>query len=1174
MSMTRPNQAAAESLSLSAAEQIGRICDLFEGEWKAGQRPQLEALLKNVPAEIHEELLQELLRLDIHYRVLQGETPAAAKGSPENPCQQDQGCPVELSTTLEGPDMLSQEEALMDYLGAIEEGRLDVVGDLLARHPNLGEQARVFQADEAQLDRLFAPLSPNFANRELFLPAGTRVNDYEILEYLACGGMGVVYRAWQSRPEREVALKMVRRRAKGPLEDVDGRTQACHRLLFSEAGHAARLDHPHIVPIYEVGEYKGEPYFSMKLVEGGSLAQLPPGLADDSKQVARLLATIARAVHHAHQRGVLHRDLKPANILLRKEVAGKSETPFFPLVSDFGLAQQLGALSEGAAGTLPYMAPEQLRGDKELSVAVDVYGLGAILYELLTGRPPMRNQSKEVVPPRTFWRRVPADLEAICLHCLKDDPEKRYGSAEEVARDLDRFVQRKPVRARPRSAVGVAGLWVLRQPALAAFLAALLVLVCLGISYRVQVGKAADEQDKRERALYVSIIHQASAALADGQPTYANDILDKCPVKLRGFEYYCLRRACLRQVLTLVGHTGQVLRVQYSPDSRYMATESEDGTVKLWDAGSRKLLHELPAALACFSCDSRLLLIVDHQGRVQQREIEEWQRVRALDEPVLHQRPRLVAARGAPWAACLDRTANEQVLYYWQLGQPPKPLPVSSVGQRREVNDIAISPDGRYVAAGGSAGLLMVWDLSTGQQREFKLPEWAGWPYVWALAFSGDSRYLATGLVRPIVWDVATGEPLPTPYSGTGELTCYSLAFGANNLLAAAYRDGYVRVWDRDTRRAILAPPPYHLAVPSVAFSPDGKHLAWARGREVVIETLNRAASPTDRQLEGHQVQPLWSVAFSPDANMVASRSMKEVMLWSRDGELLWQKKLDLGRFSATEAPVCFSPDGRWVVTATHDQLQAWDVKTEEMKPLPGPSDNNHIRWHAIGQGDGEWLLAVSDGTNRVQVWSVDATLSVATRKFKLDDAGVGEVYGLAFPSGERNRPMTSSGMARLAVCGSKGMRIYNLSGSSSRSSSSIICQGLKDAVLSVTFSPDGLRLATGGVSGKVCLWDAATGRELFTLTGHAGNVAGVAFCPKGPGGQREEGSSSTPLLASCSVDGRIKLWDCHTGQEVLSLDGHKSYVTGVAFSSDGLFLASCGHDGYVRLWDGRPTPE
>ena len=313
------------------------------------------------------------------------------------------------------------------------------------------------------------------------LHRGDRVRyfgDYEIHQELGRGGMGVVYQGRQVSLNRPVALKVLRA---GVLASDDEL-----RRFQNEAEAVALLDHPGIVPIYEIGEDDGQKYFSMKLVRGGSLAERLATYKDDPKAASSLLAEVAEAVHHAHVRGILHRDLKPANILIDTEGHGQ--------ITDFGLAKRVEADAEMTAsgailGTPAYMAPEQATGRRgTITTATDVYGLGSVLYALLTGQAPFAGDSvvdtltmvkeQPPAPPRKLNAKVPRDLEVICLKCLDKNPRRRDASAQSVADDLRAWLENRPILARPAGRLEKSVKWARRRPAIAA-LSALVVLVSL-----------------------------------------------------------------------------------------------------------------------------------------------------------------------------------------------------------------------------------------------------------------------------------------------------------------------------------------------------------------------------------------------------------------------------------------------------------------------------------------------------------------------------------------------------------------------------------------------------------------------------------------------------------------------------------------------------------------------
>jgi hypothetical protein len=513
-----------------------------------------------------------------------------------------------------------------------------------------------------------------------------------------------------------VALKMI---LAGQLA-----TPAEVQRFRREAENAAGLEHPHIVPIYEVGEADGQHFFSMKLIEGGSLNQGLARFANDPRAAARLMAGVARAVHHAHQRGILHRDLKPGNILLDND--GQ------PHVTDFGLAKRLaggaGQTQSGAVvGTPGYMAPEQAAGQgKRLTTAADVYGLGAVLYELLTGRPPFRAGTaletlmqvlhEEPAPPARVRPGVPRDLETICLKCLRKDPAERYGSAEEVANELGRFLAGEPVLARRAAAWERAARWVRRHPSGAALVAVGAVAVlasvgaAVGLVYNAELesvnrqlrstsgrleqalgevqaqkgeaerqrARAREEEVKARRYLYVARMALAQRAEQEKQPGRVMQLLRSVipqgpdQADFRDFEWHLLWRKYHGEQSRLRGHTGAVTAVAFSPDDRLLASGSADCTIKLWDTASGK----------------EVVTLKGHSDRV-------------TGVAFSPDGKRLLSASADKTMKIFDVVLGKELL--------------SLASHTDRVDCVAFSLDGRHLASGSSLDGVLVWDAHTGQ---------------------------------------------------------------------------------------------------------------------------------------------------------------------------------------------------------------------------------------------------------------------------------------------------------------------------------------------------------------------------------------------------------------------------------------------------------------------------
>lgn len=990
--------------------------------------------------------------------------------------------------------------------------------------------------------------------------------DYELLEELGHGGMGVVYKARQKGLNRLVALKMIRPdRWMVPL-DV--------RRFRREAEAIARLDHPNITPIFEVGEHDGHLYYTMKLMDQGGLDKNLDPFRDDPHAAASLMVVVAEAVCHAHQRGILHRDLKPSNILLDAE--GR------PHITDFGLAKPF----EGGddltytgelLGTPSYMAPEHALGRHTcLTAAADVYGLGAVLYALLTGRPPFRGESvletieqvaqSDPEPPCRINRRVDRDLQTICLKCLEKAPQRRYACASELLADLRRWMAGQPVRARAIGPAARGWRWCRRYPvvtglAVAVMLLLTAVIVSLAVSnarilhayQRVEEEQQAAEEERakalasnseaihqqalalqsqkeaerREREvhrhLYNANIRLAQVAWKNAELLALTDLLDRCRPRpgeddLRGFEWYYLWNLAHKNGVTLRGHQGPVYAVRFSADGRLLASAGKDGTVILWEASGAAQRAQWTAHAGeinnlCFSPDGRILATAGDDAKVKLWEM-----------PV------------GTLRAALD--ASDQPVF-----------------------GLAFAPDGKTLASGGKDHVIRLWDLATLKPTAtLKGHEES----VETLAFAPDGKSLASGSSDRTVklWDIATGQTQATLQHSR---TVGALAFAhAVPLLASGGPDRQITFWDLSSHQVLAVLTGHIDRIHSVAFSPDDQTLLSA-GKDGSVRLWDVTSGQHLGTIHGHAGR-VWSVQFSPDGRTIATAGDDgNVRLWKATVACDFTP-VPLARDAAVS--LAFSGDGKRLLTC--GPLAFWDTKTFQRLPAHPDSQDHGIcqavlshdgRLLATG-GDrlGEVVLRVPDsgqvlaelGSHRVQDW-------VFRLEFSPDDrwlvSAAGDSSVIVWDVARRKQrwalPEGFPTVGDVAIA-PDGKALAVGAGDGSLSFWSVASGKMLDKIMahrwsvqSVRFSPNGALLATAGGDHAIRLWDPATGKNLAVLLGHTGAVRTMCFSPDGR------------RLVSGAADATVRVWDISTRQELLTLRGHTNELERLAFSPDGCVLAS-----------------
>lgn len=1081
----------------------------FELDWQTGSRPDIAKYLKDSTQS--SELLIELVQIELELRYRHHEMPQVEEYFERFPqLLDDQDVVIDLIVT--------------EFYLRNRFGQAVTRDEFLKRFPERHEvlQKR-FSSNETTL-------SWTRGRHRRFPRVLPKIPGYVIEEELGQGGMGAVYRATQTALQRAVAIKTLLVGAAA--------TDDLKKRFRNEAEAIARLNHPHLVPVYEVGEWKPEgasatiPYFVMKYYAGGSLAFRAKGADSDLNNHVRIMETISLAVHHAHQRGILHRDLKPSNILLDEN--GE------PHVVDFGLAGRFDpndpkSMTATIMGTPAYMAPEQARSPSQVTTAADVYGLGAILYHLLTGRPPFQAETplamlervihQEPVRPSLLNPKIPRDLDTICLKCLEKDPARRYESSVALALDLERYRSGKSIMARPLQTWERAWRTVLRHPIIASLailtLAMLIASIAvLSLSFLRIRDKEQETSDalhrekwahselintfnREQQLLYGKRISSVGRLWATNQLPQAWAELDDCPARYRGWEWRYFNGLRGKSPTTISMPDGFIQCIGFLSDQQIVTGDSM-GMITIWDwekqspsigwKASEKTLRHLavyPRNKWLAVCDEDQLTVWNYESKEKVAQLSGSTWVAFSRDGAYLASVHTPDARNSSDAIVWDTATWKQK---WLL----------HAGTKGVLNG-TFSPDSKTLAVGGSDRKVRRWNLEDGKE--------AGSPWSrpfpsFRLAYLPDGRHLAEALPSAMMWtDPQTGKelgrfnwPMVTqPLVLTGRV---QVATGPDPALIAFSGPSHdIQIWDIRQNRSLAMFRGHTMHIAGLEFSTDGKRLASISYDQTTrIWEINQTP---EFQTHGSINQAFHDTVLSPDGQYLAiiphfhskTPGIDQVtVLNTLDGT-------EVGQFQGLGI-AAFTNDGRLLTAQATGGVKCWNLKIKEEV------------WHSWTPTQLCLSLKVNGDDKSIITAHVNGLIQFI-------DRGTGKVTS-DFSVGQQifNTVVFSPRANRLAFVGHHGVEVWDMA------SRTKMCDFPMNGTRKIAFSNDGEIVATAEADRVIRLRQAKTGSVLLTFPGHPRTINSLALNLDGK-----------RLVSSCA-DGFIRLWDIETGLELAALPG------------------------------------